>query len=107
MIGPFLEAYLVAADRLAAREPAAPINRDELIAECLGVAHQRWLQRELHSPESISKDLMTNALRLADNRGLLSPGGDEVAQARRDFAAEVREAVRRVRTLRGLALDRI
>ena len=107
VIGPFLEAYLVAADRLAAREPAAPINRDELIAECLGVAHQRWLQRELHSPESISKDLMTNALRLADNRGLLSPGGDEVAQARRDFAAEVREAVRRVRTLRGLALDRI
>ena len=90
-----------------AREPAAPINRDQLIAECLGVAHQRWLQRELHSPESISKDLMTNALRLADNRGLLSPGGDEVARARQAFADEVRETVRRVRTLRGLALERI
>ncbi|MCX6461666.1 MAG: 1-acyl-sn-glycerol-3-phosphate acyltransferase [Actinobacteria bacterium] len=107
VIGPILEGYLVAADRLAACEPSTPVNRDALVTECLGVAHQRWLQRELHSPESISKDLMSGALRLADNRGLLSPGGDEVAQARRAFADELREAVRRAGSLRQLVLDRM
>jgi len=107
VIGPLLEAYLVAADRLAAHDPAAPVDQDALVAECLGVARQRWLQRELHSPESISKDLMTNALRLADNRGLLVTGGDEVRRAREEFAAELGAAVTRAARLRQWALDRM
>ena len=37
VIGPFLEAYLVVADRLATREPAAPVDQDSLVAESLGV----------------------------------------------------------------------
>ena len=78
MIGPFLEAYSVVADRLVTREPAAPLDGDALIAESLGVAHQRWLQQDLHSPESISKDLMGGALKLAGNRDLLGPGGDDL-----------------------------
>ncbi len=56
VVEPFLEAYQVVADRLAARDPATPVDRDELVAECLRVARQRWLQQQLHSPESISKD---------------------------------------------------
>ncbi|MEZ5095923.1 MAG: 1-acyl-sn-glycerol-3-phosphate acyltransferase [Nocardioides sp.] len=78
VIGPFLEAYQVVADRLAVREPAAPVDSDALVKEALGVARQRWLQHQLHSPESISKDLMTNALKLAGNRGLLGPGGEQL-----------------------------
>lgn len=104
VIGPFLEAYLVVADRLATREPAAPVDKDSLIAESLGVARQRWLQLQLHSPESISKDLMNGALRLADNRGLLGPGGEELRSARLEFAAELAEAVRAVGVVRTIAL---
>ena len=107
VIGPLLEAYWVTADRLAERDPEVPVNRDALIAECLGVARQRFMQRELHSPESISKDLITNALLLADNRGLLSPGGEALVQARRDFALELRDAVRVTARLRTIVLTRL
>ena len=92
VIGPFLEAYSVVADRLVTREPAAPLDGDGLVAESLGVAHQRWLQQELHSPESISKDLMGGAIKLAGNRDLVGPGGDDLRQARQRFADELSAA---------------
>lgn len=104
VIGPFLEAYAVVADRLADREPAAPVDPDALISECLGVATQRMLQQRLHSPESISKDVMNGALKLAGNRGLLGPGGDELRKERLAFAAELQDAVRAVGVIRDVAL---
>ncbi|MCU0265494.1 MAG: 1-acyl-sn-glycerol-3-phosphate acyltransferase [Actinomycetia bacterium] len=104
VVGPFLESYQVVADRLATREPAAPVDQAALVSESLGVARQRWLQQELHSPESISKDLMTGAVKLAGNRGLLGPGGDDLRAARLAFAAELAEAVRAVGTIRDIAL---
>ena len=104
VIGPFLEAYSVVADRLVTREPAAPLDGDALVAESLGVAHQRWLQQDLHSPESISKDLMGGALKLAGNRGLLGPGGDELIQSRQLLADELRAAVAAIGVVRNYAL---
>ncbi|MBD8869315.1 1-acyl-sn-glycerol-3-phosphate acyltransferase [Nocardioides donggukensis] len=104
VIGPFLEAYSVVADRLVTREPAAPLDRDGLIAESLGFAHQRWLQQDLHSPESISKDLMGGALKLAGNRDLLGPGGDELRRSRQHFADELAAAVEAIAVVRSLAL---
>ncbi len=104
VIGPFLEAYSVVADRLVTREPAAPLDSDGLVAESLGVAHQRWLQQDLHSPESISKDLMGGALKLAGNRDLLGPGGDELVASRQGFADELAAAVDAIAVIRSLAL---
>ncbi len=104
VIGPFLEAYQVVADRLATREPAAPVDQDALVAESLGVARQRWLQQDLHSPESISKDLMNGAIKLAANRDLLGPGGEELRAAREAFAAELDAAVRAVAVVRDISL---
>jgi glycerol-3-phosphate O-acyltransferase len=104
VVGPFLEAYSVVADRLVTREPAAPLDGDGLVAESLGVAHQRWLQQDLHSPESISKDLMSGALKLAGNRGLLGPGGDELIAARQELADELRAAVAAIAVVRNAAL---
>ncbi len=104
VIGPFLEAYSVVADRLVTREPAAPLDSDALIAESLGVAHQRWLQQDLHSPESISKDLMGGALKLAGNRDLLGPGGDELRQSRQHFADELSAAVAAIAVVRSHSL---
>ena len=104
VIGPFLEAYSVVADRLVTREPAAPLDGDALIAESLGVAHQRWLQQDLHSPESISKDLMGGALKLAGNRDLLGPGGDDLVAARQQLADELAEVVAAIGVVRSSAL---
>ncbi len=105
VIGPFLEAYSVVADRLVTREPGAPLDEAALIAESLGVAHQRWLQQSLHSPESISKDLMGGALKLAGNRDLLGPGDDDLRTARERLAAELAAACRATGVLRSLALS--
>jgi glycerol-3-phosphate O-acyltransferase len=103
ILAPFLEAYAMLAERLAATDPAVPVDQEIVLAEAVGVGQQKVLQREIRSPESVSKDLFRGALRLADNRGLLAPGGPEVAQARAAFAAEMDDAVRRVAVLRAVA----
>jgi glycerol-3-phosphate O-acyltransferase len=61
----------------------------------------------LHSPESISRDLMQGALKLADNRGLLGVGGEELRKQREDFRDELRSAVERVGIVRRAAMAQI
>jgi glycerol-3-phosphate O-acyltransferase len=100
VLGSFLEAYMVVADRLAARPPG-PVDEASLLDECLGVGHQYRLQQRIHSTESISKELFRSALALAAGRGLLEPDASEGREA---FAAELREVVDRVDSLRRLAV---
>ena len=106
VLAPFLEAYSVLFDRLATRNPGVEIEEDALVMECMDVAQQMWLQHLLHSPESISRDLFRNALKLADNLGVLDPGGPEVQIERAKIAKELRNDVARVGQIRDLASDR-
>jgi glycerol-3-phosphate O-acyltransferase len=71
----------------------------------MGLGRQYLLQRRLDSAESISGELFRGALRLAANRGLVEPGGDELRVRREAFAAEVRDVVRRIHVIRALALS--
>src|SRR5262249_30033280 len=96
VLRPFLEAYLVVANRLVACDPARPVNEAQLLQECLGVARQWQLQGRLASAESISLELFRTALRLAGHRGLLDGGGDEALAGRRDLEAELRDTLRRI-----------
>ncbi len=105
VIGPLLEAYEVVALQLAAREPSRPLERKAFLEECIGVARQWWLQGDLHSPESISKDLFSGALQLAANRDLLESGTADLRRRRQEFAAELTEAVRLVQVVRGMATE--
>jgi glycerol-3-phosphate O-acyltransferase len=93
----FFDAQLVVAERLADHDPATTVDRKQFITECLAVGRQMLLQQRLHSPESVSSELFTSALQLAENYGLLGPdaGGDLTAR-RRDFAAELRAIGARV-----------
>jgi glycerol-3-phosphate O-acyltransferase len=77
------------------------------LKECIGVARQYRLQHRLNSAESISKELFSNALKLAANRGLLDPSGEHVAERRQAFADEVRAEVARVISVRDLALQEL
>jgi glycerol-3-phosphate O-acyltransferase len=104
VLAPFLEAYLVVAERLAARDPRKPVAEKEFVTECLGVAHQYRLQRRLTSTESISRELFSTGLELAANRDLVDPGRDELARDRERFAAELRTLTGRVRRIRALGL---
>jgi glycerol-3-phosphate O-acyltransferase len=104
VLGPFVQAYGVVADRLAAREPHVVVDEPAFLAEALGVGRQYLLQRRLESPESISGELFRGALSLAANRGLVEPGDEDLRDRRRAFAAEVRDVGRRIRVIRALAL---
>ena len=103
VLAPFLEAYNVMFDQLAERNPAVEIREDQIVTEAMGIAQQMWLQHQLHSPESISRDLFRNALKLADNLGVLEPGGPELKVRRAEIAGEIADAVERVGQIRRLA----
>jgi glycerol-3-phosphate O-acyltransferase len=73
----FLDAQLVVADRLMHADPATPIDKSALLEDCDRVGQQMLLQRRLHSPESVSRELFTSALDLKANFGLLEAGDGE------------------------------
>ena len=81
VLRPFLEAYRVVGDALARREPGAPFDEAAFLRSCLALGRQYLLQRRIHSAESVSQVLFGNALRLAQNRELLAPGGAELRRA--------------------------
>ena len=89
----FLEAYFIVADRLAAHPLVAPMDEQKLLAQCIAVGRQYVLQKRLQSPECVSRELFTNALALAANRGLLQSGAEGLADKRRRFAEETAAAV--------------
>ncbi|WP_416955063.1 lysophospholipid acyltransferase [Nocardioides sp. T5] len=94
VLRPFLDAYLVVADRLADHGDG-PVDEADLLADSLAVGQQWALQRRVASEESISLELFRTALALARHKGLLE-GGEGVGSAREAFAAELRDSVRRV-----------
>jgi glycerol-3-phosphate O-acyltransferase len=102
VIGPFLEAYTVLADELALLG-AQPADEKELVKRSLGVAQQRWLQRRLPTPESVSADYFRNAIKLVDKLDLLTSTEPGLAQRRRALAEELHQTTRRLDTLRRIA----
>jgi glycerol-3-phosphate O-acyltransferase len=92
----FVDAQLVVAERLAARDPRTPVVEAEFLAECGGVGQQMLLQGRLHGPESLSRELFATALQLARNLDLVDPGREELARRRQEWAAHVRDVVGRV-----------
>ncbi len=98
----FVDAQLVVAERLCARSAERTVTEKEFLDECGGVGQQMLLQGLLHGPESLSRELFGNALKLAANLDLIGPGGAELAERRRAFAARLRDVVARV-----IAIDEI
>ncbi|GAA3247752.1 lysophospholipid acyltransferase [Dactylosporangium siamense] len=94
VLRPFLDAYHLVADRLAAWEDET-FDESRFLDECLRVGRQWALQGRLASEESVSLELFKPALQLARHRGLLDAGTPEVRQRRADFHDELRESVRR------------
>lgn len=101
VLRPFLDAYLVLADRLADLGDS-PVDEDALLADALAVGQQWALQRRVASVESISLELFRTALALARHRGLLE-GAEGVGTAREAFAAELRDSVRQVNIIGEIA----
>lgn len=110
VLRPFLDAYHIVADRLAAYEDDS-FDEEAFLAECLEVGKQWELQRRIANAESKSMELFKTALRLARHRELLdSPdsgdGADSRGQRRQQFADKIATATRQVNTIAELARRR-
>src|SRR5205807_906986 len=97
VLRPFVEAYRVAAEQLAERDPAEPLDENAFIAECVAVAQQQHVRGRIVAAESISGELIGGALRLAANRGL------DDRESRRAFADEVADVDRRIGAIAQMA----
>ncbi len=106
VLRPFLDAYHIVADRLAALEDES-FDEDAFLTECIEVGKQWELQRRIASAESRSMELFKTALRLARHRELVDGFDDaDIAQRRRRFAEEIATAIRRVNTIAELVRTR-
>lgn len=103
VLRPWLEAYYVVADRLAALPEDEVLDEKEFLAECLRVGRQWALQRRLASEESVSLELFKPALQLARHRDLVIPGPAGLAARRAEFRDELRTLVGRVNSIAELA----
>jgi len=103
---PFLEAYQVVGDALAREATDAPVEPAAFLRRCLALGRQYQLQRRIRSAESVSRALFETGLKLAQNRGLLEPGGPELVARRAAFAEEIRRALRRAEAIDALAASR-
>ena len=107
VLRPFLDAYHIVADRLAAHADES-FDEQAFLTECLEVGKQWELQRRIASAESRSMELFKTALRLARHRELVD-GFEypDLAERRRQFAEEIATAIRRVNEIAELARTRV
>jgi glycerol-3-phosphate O-acyltransferase len=103
VLRPFLDAYHLVADRLAADEDQ-PFQEKAFLTECLQIGRQWDLQRRIANAESLSMELFKTALRLAQHRDLIE--GDDIAKRRQQFVDEIATAVRQVNEIAELARAR-
>ncbi|NMN93499.1 lysophospholipid acyltransferase [Antrihabitans stalactiti] len=96
VLRPYLDAYHVVADRLAALEDDDEFDEKQFLDECLRVGKQWAMQKRIASEESVSLELFKPALRLARHRGLVESTAPELAKRRTEFASELAETVRQV-----------
>ncbi len=99
VLRPFLEAQLVVARRLAQRDPRRDWHRRAFLEEAQGYGRQLLLQGQVHNADAVSRELFGAAIKLAANRDLVNPGGDEVQAARDAYVGEVEEVIGRLARL--------
>jgi glycerol-3-phosphate O-acyltransferase len=103
VLRPFLDAYWLVAEQLAAGDTSEELDEQQFLAGCLRVGRQWALQRRLASEESVSAEMFRTALQLARYRGLLAVGDPSLGKRRRSFADELREVRRYVAEIADLA----
>jgi len=106
VLRPFLEAYRVVGDTLAAEPPTATFDQPQFLERCSALGKQYLLQRRVHSDESVSRVLFVSALGLAKNRGLLGSDAGDLSARRRAFADEIRAVLQRIDAVDALAASR-
>jgi len=103
VLRPFLEAYRLVAERLAAFEEDEDVDQAMVVNDCLRVGHQWALQGTLASEESVSGEMFRTALKLAQHRDLLAADSPQVGKRRAEFAREMRETTSAIGRIAAIA----
>jgi glycerol-3-phosphate O-acyltransferase len=102
----FFEAYAIVADRLVVSGEEAVGDESDLVRDCLVSGKQYLRQRRILSAESVSKTLLRNGVRLAENRQILDGAKASLAERRLRFAHELHDTIRRIDAIDALASAR-
>ena len=105
VLRPFAEAYSIVADIITRAGGAEALDRKAISADALKLGKQAFLQRQITSEESIGKLMFSNGVQLAENRGLVPGGTDDLYAARLGFLDEMRALTGQLKTIRELADD--
>jgi glycerol-3-phosphate O-acyltransferase len=103
VLRPFVEAYQIVGDLVAALDRGAVVDPDAFVERCMKLGRQYHLQRRVHSAASISQVLFRNALKLAENRGVLDPATPDLPAKRLAFAEQIRSVVANVEVVDAMA----
>ncbi|MDJ0698878.1 MAG: 1-acyl-sn-glycerol-3-phosphate acyltransferase [Woeseiaceae bacterium] len=105
VLRPFFEAYLIVAEVLEQSGIDASNEESTIVQGALRLGKQRLHQQRMHCEESLSINYFDNAVKLAENRGLL--GHNKVTEAGRSaYRDELADLVNKVRRLATLAESR-
>ena len=100
----YAEAYVIAADVLASKEPWESMERDECVEKSLKLGRQAYLQRRISSESSIGKLLFKNGFQMLQHRKLTEGGSDALREERNDIALEIRDVLRRLEVIRAIGV---
>ncbi len=103
----FADAYQIVADRLSMLAGEPVTDSGALLRDCMSWGKQYTLQRRIRSPESVSRVLLQNGIKLAQNRGLFDGEPDVLEKDRQTFVEELRGVIRRIRVIDALARHRM
>jgi glycerol-3-phosphate O-acyltransferase len=103
VLRPYLDAYLLVADRLLAGAPNGELDEGAFLDECLRVGRQWVLERRMASEESLSTEMFRTALKLASHRDLCATADPTLTERRIAFRREIEDVRRSVAVIADMA----
>jgi len=98
---PFVEAYRIVAEVLAAADPYEHLDRKIVRSRALKLGLQYAAQGRISTPESLSTELFDSGIALAGNAGLLED--DATREDRLEFVADVLDALEDLHAVQRMA----
>lgn len=104
ILQPFLDAYWVVAELFSRLAPTETLDEKTCVNQALALGEQFLRQQRINSRASIGKQMFKGAYSLLADKGLITPGGDDVARGRSELAARFRELLDALAEIRRLPL---
>lgn len=104
VLRPYIESYRVVSEVFARLDASDTLDKKAATSASFKYARQAYLQRSINSRASIGEIFFDNGYQLLESYGLVEPGGDEVADRRKQVSRNFRVLAHRLEHIRALAL---